>query len=311
MERTHRSGAETKPFHTNAIEKPAGSVLMDTKENLRNEIWDLRETAANLDVEKQEIVKEYKSVKEQNRTLEAKIDCFKAMVEDLEKEKEELQQTLQQLEDTVAALESQNQTFKETNKVLRSKIQKVSNHVIVFQDYKATQEQDILRMKQVMEKIVGYFKQLEAKIETAEQRYEDEQNQAAELKRTMDELEQIREVQENEILCLQGQLEQASLFKSETEDGLEAPSLLQEMVQAKLVQDSLAMQKTLFFLLSRGMWVLMVMIVGLEFSNVLVFLFSKDFEPGKQLVMFPDCLGWVSNILPSYYDRKLSGLLPL
>ncbi|XP_061485621.1 kinesin-like protein KIF15 [Rhineura floridana] len=296
------------------MDKSALCHLTDANENLKTQLWDLREMAANLDTEKQEILTENKSMKEQSRSLEAKIDCFKAMAEDFQKEEEELRGTLKQLENMIVQLESQNTTLKGTNETLRTEIQKVSGHIVLFQDYKAAQDQDISPMKQVMEHIVGYFKQLEAKIETVEQWHGEERNQAAELKRTLDELEQIREVQENQIISLRDQLEEASLLRLETDEGLKVPSLLHEMVQAKLVQDSLAMQSSLLLLLSKVMWLLLAAAVCLGFLSVstklYLFVFSEDLESGSQALLLSDRLQLLSEVLCPHHVQKPSGLLP-
>ncbi|KAJ7319950.1 hypothetical protein JRQ81_019461 [Phrynocephalus forsythii] len=296
------------------MEPSAVGRLTEAKENLRSEIWGLREAAANLDTEKQEILSESKWMKEQNRNLEAKIDCFQAMVEDLQKEEAELQATLRQLEDTIVQLEAQNQGLKETNLKLRTKTEKTSSHILLFQDYKALQERDVSRMKQVMEHIVAYFKQLEAKIETAEQGYSEERNQTAELKDTLDELEQICEVQENELASLREQLEEALLVRSDTDEIANFPSLLHEMVQAKLVQESLAMQNCLLLLLSKAVWLLLGMVVCLGFLDVMVklylSLFSQDAEAGSQLLLFSDHLSLLTDTLSRRHARKPSGLLP-
>ncbi|KAG8147815.1 hypothetical protein E2320_000062 [Naja naja] len=292
------------------MEKSEASHLMDTQEALKREIWDLRDKAANFDLENQEIVKEMKHMIEENKTLEEKVQCFKTIVEDLEKEEEELQETLREREDTRVALQAQNQTLAETNRVLCSKIQKVSNQLVKFQESKASRDQGMLRIKQVMEHIVGYFKQLEAKIETAKRQYEDEKKQCTELARTVVELEEICQALENQVLSLEQQLKQSPFSRLETDSGLEGPSLLQEMVQAKLTQDARGLQKTFFFLLSRGTWVLAAMIVALAFSNVLLFLFGKDLATRNPLLAFTDCPTLVTKILSPYPVRRQSGLCP-
>ncbi|KAJ6664843.1 hypothetical protein lerEdw1_005815 [Lerista edwardsae] len=297
------------------MDRSAVSRLTDANENLRNEIWDLRETAANLDTEKQEIIMENKCMKEQNRNLESKIECFRAMAEDFEKEESDLQVTLSQLEETIGQLEAQNKILKGTNKMLKTEIQGVSDRVIVFQDYKALQDQDISRLKQVMENIVGYFKDLEGKIETAEQRYNEEQNQVSELKHTLNELEQIREVQENEINCLKKQLEEGPLLKSESDEGALGPSLLHEMVQAKLVQDSLAMQNSILFLLSKAMWLLLAAVICLGFLSgsvrLYIFMFHKGLEPDNKLLLLSDQhLKFFLDVVTPGHAREPHGLLP-
>ncbi|XP_053166534.1 tropomyosin-like isoform X2 [Hemicordylus capensis] len=297
------------------MDKSAVSRLTETNENLKNEIWDLREMAANLDLEKQEIIIKNKSIKEQNKSLEAKIECFKAMAEDLHNEEEDLQVSLLQLEETLGQLESQNNILKGTNQMLNTEIQRVSSHVICFEDYKATQEQDISHMKQVMEHIVSYFKELEGKIETAQQRYIEEKNQVAELERTLEELEQIREVQENEIACLRDQLEEASLLRSEMDENVKTPSLLHEMVQAKLVQDSLAVQSSVLLFLSKFMWLLLAAALCLVFLSgsvkLYIFMFDEDLETGSRLLLFPDHqFKLLLDVFSPLNSRKPNGLLP-
>ncbi|XP_039174771.1 histone-lysine N-methyltransferase, H3 lysine-36 specific-like [Crotalus tigris] len=292
------------------MEKSEASHLVDTQEALKKEIWDLREKAVNLDLENQEIVKEIKHMNEENKSLEEKVSCFKTIVEDLEKEEEELQEMLQEREDTRASLEAQNQTLAETNKVLCSRIEAVSNQLFRFQESKDSRDQGILRIKQVMEHIVGYFKQLEAKIEMAKHQYEDEKKQSAELARTVVELEEICKALENQVLSLEEQLELSSFSRLKMDAGLEGPSLLQEMVQAKLKQDSRGLQKSFFLLLSRGTWVLVAMTLGLGFSHLLLFLFGQDLAGGNYLLTLTDGLKWVSKTLSPYPVRRQSGLRP-
>ncbi|XP_070799782.1 transmembrane and coiled-coil domain-containing protein 5B-like [Pituophis catenifer annectens] len=292
------------------MEKSEASHLMDIQEALKREIWDLRDKAANLDLENQEIVKETKHMNEENKSLEEKVNCFKTIVEDLEKEEEELQEMLREREDTRVALQVQNQTLAETNRVLCSKIQKVSNQLVKFQESKASRDQGMLRIKQVMEHIVGYFKQLEAKIETARRQYEAEKKQCAELSHTVAELEEICKALENQVLSLEEQLAQSPFSRLETDYGQEGPSLLQELVQAKLTQDSRGLHKSFFFLLSRGTWVLVAVIIGLAFSNALFFLFGKDLVPRNHLLTLTDCPKWVSKILSSHSVWRQSGLRP-
>lgn len=292
------------------MEKSEASHLMDTQEALKKEIWDLRDRAATLELENQEIVKEIKHMNEENKSLEEKVSCFQTIVEDLEKEEEELQEMLREREDTRASLEAQNQTLAETNKVLCSKIETVSSQLVRFQESKASRDRGILRIKQVMEHIVGHFKQLEAKIETAKHQYEDEKKQSVELARTLVELEEICKALENQVLSLEEQLELSSFSRLKMDPGLEGPSLLQEMVQAKLKQDARGLQKSFFFLLSRGTWVLVVVTLGLGFSHLLLFLFGQDVAARNHLLTLADCLKWVSKILSPYPARRQSGLRP-
>ncbi|KAF7237907.1 Chromosome partition protein Smc [Varanus komodoensis] len=296
-----------------AMDKSAMCCLIDANQNLKNEIWDLREIAANLDTEKQDIIMDSKAVREQNKSLEAKIDCFKALVEDFQKEEEDLQVTLRQLEGTVVQLESQNKALKGTNQTLQTEIQEVSGHFVLFQDYEALQEQDICRMKQVMERVATYFKQLETRIETAEQRYRAEQSQAAELQCMLDEVEQICEVQESEIARLRDQLEEALWFRPETDVSADGSSLLHEMVQAKLIQDSLAMQSCILLLLSKAMWLMFAMVVCLGFLSasvkLYVFMFGQDLESGSWLLLLSDHVWLLSEVVP-HHVREADGLLP-
>lgn len=252
------------------MEKAAETLPTSTQESLKKEIGHLKEKVAGREAENQKILKEVENLKQENQNLEERIDCLTTMVKVLEKEEEELRELLREREDTRADLEAQNQTLAETNKVLRSEIQTVSNQLVRFQDYRDSQDQNMTRMKQVVEQIVGYFKQLEGMIEAAEQRYEGQKTQSAELERAMDKLRQICDVQENEILCLQEQLEPFPFDDSETDPCLEGPSLLFKMVQAKLKLDPQAIRDTLFSVLSRGAWLLAGLLVGLVFSKVML-----------------------------------------
>ncbi|XP_026549241.1 uncharacterized protein LOC113431091 [Notechis scutatus] len=256
------------------MEKAAETLPMSTQEGLKKEISDLKERVANREAENQKIMKDIEGIKKENKNLEGRIDCLAAMVKVLEKEEEQLQELLREREDTRATLEAQNQTLAETNQVLRSEIQTISHDLVRFQDYRASRDQNMLRMKQVVEQIAGYFGQLEAEIATAELRYADQKQQSTELKSTIDQLQKICDVQENEILCLEEQLEPFSFDDTETGDLFcccwEWPSLLFEMVQAKLKLDSQAMRETLLVVLSRGAWVLVGLIVGLVFSKMML-----------------------------------------
>ncbi|KAL8191248.1 UNVERIFIED_CONTAM: hypothetical protein K2H54_070666 [Gekko kuhli] len=262
--------------------------LQEANENLKTEIWDLREMASNLDLEKQEIEIENQSIKEQNRSLGAKIDCFKAMAEDSRKEEEELKATLSRLEETIGRLESQNRALQETNRTLRTEIQAVSDQVAFFQDHQAVQEQDLSCMKQVMENIVAYFWNLKLKIEITGRHYEEEREQVCELTHTLGELEQIREVQEAEMVSLRGQLAETSLVKFEADEDTTAPSLLHEMVQAKLIQDSLAVKDSVLLFLSKLLWLLLVAAVCVGIVKVYGFAFGQDLKRGVWLLCFLD-----------------------
>lgn len=261
---------------SNTMEKAAETLPKSTQESLKKEIGILKERVANREAENQKIMKEIESMKKENKNLEERIDCLTTMVKVLEKEEKELGELLREREDTRAALEAQNRTLAETNKALRSEIQAVSHDLVRFQDYRASREQNIVRMKQVVEQIVGYFGQLEGVIGTAEQRYADQKQQSAELRSTMDHLQQICDVQENEILCLEQQLEPFIFEDSETDPCCwEGPSLLLEKVLEKLKLDPQAIRETLSFVLSRGAWVLVGLIVGLVFSKVMLCLMES------------------------------------
>lgn len=203
---------------------------------MKKEIRDLRVKVSNLEAENPDIVK-IMVRKEQNRSPEGQTIC-------LEKEENELQEMFRELEDARATLEVQNQTLTQSNKVLHSKIRKVSSNLVRFQASKASRDQDILRMKQEVENIAADVKRLEAKMETAKQRYEEKKQQSARLERMMVELEGICKAQDNEILFLEEQLRPP-------------------------------MRNTLFSALSGGTWVLVVLIAGLGFSNLLPFLVNS------------------------------------
>uniref|UniRef100_A0ACB8FG07 Uncharacterized protein n=1 Tax=Sphaerodactylus townsendi TaxID=933632 RepID=A0ACB8FG07_9SAUR len=291
------------------------NYLIDVNENLKTEIWDLREIATNLDLEKQEIILENQSIKELNRSLEAKNDCFQGMAEDFCNEEEDLRAKLLQLEETLVGLDFQNQALQETNQMLRAEIQTASRHVDSFLDYQVIQEEDLSRTKQVVEDIMEYFRSLESKVGLTERLYEEEKLQVAELTHTLEELEQIQEVQENEMASLKGQLEEAALLKFQSEEDAKPPSLLHEMVQAKLMQDSLATQKTVFRVLSKLLWFLLAATtcVGLMSASVklCVFMFGKDLGAGSRwLWVLDQSLQLLLEALSPYGSRKPSGLKP-
>ncbi|XP_070607717.1 transmembrane and coiled-coil domain-containing protein 5B-like [Erythrolamprus reginae] len=292
------------------MEKSEMSHLMETQEALKRELWELQDKAASLDLENQEIAREMKHMNEENKSLEEKVTCFKTMVKDLEKEEQELQEMLRKREETRVALQVQNQNLAETNRVLCSRIQKVSSKLVTFQESKAIRDQGMLCIRQVMEQIVGYFKQLEARIETTQHLHEDEKKQCAELTHTVVELEEICIALENQVHALEEQLEQSPFSQLETDSSLEGPSLLQEMVQAKLSQDSRGLKKTVTCLLSLGMWVLLATIISLVVSDVLLSIFAQDLAPRKYLMTLANRPAWVTKILSPYSVRRLSGLRP-
>lgn len=258
------------------MEKASRTLPKSTQESLKEEISSLKERVANREAENQKLMKEIEGIKKENQNLEERIDCLTTMVKVLEKEEKELGELLREREDTRAALEAQNWTLAETNKALRSEIQAVSQDLVRFQDYRASRDQSMVRMKQVVEQIVGYFGQLEGVIEMAELRYADQKQQSADLRSAMDRLQEICEVQEDEILCLEEQLE-AFTFEDEDTDPCfwEGPSLLLEMAQEKLHLDPQAIKEAFFFVLSRGAWVLVGLIVGLVFSKAMLCLMES------------------------------------
>ncbi|XP_026562544.1 myosin-10-like [Pseudonaja textilis] len=148
-------------------------------------------------------------------THTSKSILFKAMVKDLEQEKKELQEMLRERDATVATLEARNQILVEANKTLCSEIKKASKQLVRFQESRASQDRAISRIKQVTEQILGYMKELEAKIEKDKQRYEDEKKESAELERMVLDLEKICEAQENQILSLEERFEQLSFGRLE------------------------------------------------------------------------------------------------
>ncbi|XP_060540761.1 uncharacterized protein LOC132709823 [Pantherophis guttatus] len=231
-----RTVPETDHFHPKTMMKTAASLLRDSRESLKKEIRNLRVKVSNLEAENPEIIKNT-IMNEQKRSPEGQISC-------LAKEEKEFQEMFRELDDTKATLEIQNQTLSQTNQMLHSKIQKVSNNLIRFQASKVSRDQDILRMKEEVEKIVADVQRVEAKIETARRRYEERKKQSAELERMMVELEGICKAQDKEILFL--------------EDRLGKP-----------------LQNTLFSVLSGGAWVLVALMVGLGFSNLVPFLINS------------------------------------
>ncbi|KAG8137223.1 hypothetical protein E2320_005741 [Naja naja] len=198
---------------------------MDSRESLKKEIRDLRVEVSNLEAGNPEVIK-ITIRKEQNRSPEGQI-----------REEQEFQM-FRELEDTRASVEVQNQTLAQTNQVLHSKIQKVSNNLVMFQASKASRDRDISRMKQ------EGVKWVEAKIETAKRRCEDRKKRSTELERLMVELEGTCKAQDKEILFLEDQLGQP-------------------------------MPNTLFSVLSGGAWVLVALMVGLGFSNLLPLLINS------------------------------------
>ncbi|KAG8137224.1 hypothetical protein E2320_005740 [Naja naja] len=108
-----------------------------------------------------------------------------------------------------------NQILVEANKTLRSEIKKASKQLVRFQESRASQDRAISRIKQVTEQILGYMKELEAKIQKDKQQYEDEKKESAELERMVLDLEKICEAQENQILSLEERFEQFSFGKLE------------------------------------------------------------------------------------------------
>ncbi|XP_060538741.1 coiled-coil domain-containing protein 33-like [Pantherophis guttatus] len=287
------------------MKKTAETLPTSTQESLKKEIGTLKERVANREAENQKIMIEIEGIKKENKNLEERIDCLTSMVKVLEKEEKELRELLREREDTRAALEAQNQTLAETNKVLLSEIQAVSHDLIRFQDYRASRDQNMSRMKQVLEQIVGYFGQLEGAIETAELRYADQKKQSAELRSTMDQLQKICDVQENEILCLEEQLEPFS-FEERGGGSLllggSLPAVRDGAGQAESRPPSVK-GDPLFGLIQRGL--------GAGGSSHRPDVFKNDPLPDGDLVLQKTTLKFASfsDILSSYHARKMRNLI--
>ncbi|XP_039356129.1 paramyosin-like [Mauremys reevesii] len=295
--------------------------LMNANERLRNEIWDLRDTVANLDAENQELIKGNKDTKDLNRGLQTKTDYLKLMVEELQKEVENVREMLELRDGKIKQLELENKNLHRTNKQLTLETYESSCQLSADEEYKFAPEIDLLGTKNITQEIKIYVKHLEGKLEDAEQQRDEERSCSSQLRGTLAELLQIRELQRKDIIQLKGQLEmamqQAALLRMETEDRAQAGLLLQQRVETKLVEKSLnqsKMSNLLHWLLNLGrLLLILVSCLGIGTAVALLYTYfvNNYFISDSLLLLFSEHdINMIVEILSRHVTWKNNGPFP-
>ncbi|XP_067389383.1 transmembrane and coiled-coil domain-containing protein 5B-like [Emydura macquarii macquarii] len=276
---------------------------------------------ANLDAENQELTKGNKDTEDLNRGLQTKTECLKTTVEELQKEVENVREMLEQRDGKIKQLELENKNLDRTNKQLTLETYEISCQLSAYEDDKVAPERDLLGTKTVTQEIKSYMRHLEGKLEDTKQQRDQEKRRSSQLRETLIELLQIREVQRKDIIQLKRQLEmsmqQAALLRLENEDRVVAGSLLQERGEAKLVEISRKwskMRKLLFWLLALGRFLLvLVPCLGLGTAVALLYTYfvNKYFILESLLLLFNDHdIHMVIEILSRHLTWKNDGLFP-
>nr|XP_006133653.1 involucrin-like [Pelodiscus sinensis]XP_025045665.1 involucrin-like [Pelodiscus sinensis]XP_025045666.1 involucrin-like [Pelodiscus sinensis]XP_025045667.1 involucrin-like [Pelodiscus sinensis] len=295
--------------------------LRSANERLRNEIWDLRDTIANLDAENQELIKGKKDTEALNRGLQTKTESVKLMVEELQKEVESLRAILEQREGKIKQLELENKNLDRNNKQLALETYEISCQISAYEDHAFPPGRDLFETKDLPQEIKGYVKHLEGKLEAAEQQHDVEKHRSSQLRETLAELLQIRERQRKDIIQLRGQLEtsmqQAALQRLENKDGVQAGLVLLERVDAKLVEQSLSqseMSKLPHWLLNLGRF-LLILVPCLGIGTALALLYTYFVNPyfiaDSLLLLFRDQeINMIIEVLSHHLTWKHDGLFP-
>uniref|UniRef100_A0A8B9PD50 Uncharacterized protein n=1 Tax=Apteryx owenii TaxID=8824 RepID=A0A8B9PD50_APTOW len=135
-----------------------------TNESLQNQIWDLRETAAELDTENQKLLKENEDIKDCNRRLQASADCFKTLIGDLHREVDNARDTLKDRENKIKQIELQNKNLDKINEQLKAEIMEMSCQISLracqlrdtleeFDKLREVQRNHIVQMKGQLEEL--------------------------------------------------------------------------------------------------------------------------------------------------------------
>ncbi|XP_013813222.1 uncharacterized protein [Apteryx mantelli] len=281
-----------------------------TNESLQNQIWDLRETAAELDTENQKLLKENEDIKDCNRRLQASADCFKTLIGDLHREVDNARDTLKDRENKIKQIELQNKNLDKINEQLKAEIMEMSCQISAYQDDTMYREKDTLGERNIRYENERYLEHLQIKLEVKEKMYEQEKLRACQLRDTLEEFDKLREVQRNHIVQMKGQLEElgeeTALLRAVHESSSLAGSLLHEFAEAKLLEDSLPLfTKEKFFCYMWSILRLLLLVV------VCVGLFSNYFITDSLPLLFNDSeLDILIQALYPYLSLKNEGLLP-
>ncbi|XP_062432326.1 transmembrane and coiled-coil domain-containing protein 5B-like [Rhea pennata] len=291
------------------VHAPANKLSW-TNENLKNQIWNLRERVAELGTENQKLVKENEDIKDWNRRLQASTDCFRTLVGDLHGEVDNARDTLKDRENKIKQIELQNKKLDKINEQLKVEIMEMSCQISAYQDDKMYQEKDTSGERTKMYENERYLEHLQIKLEVKEKMYEQEKLRACQLRDTLEEFDKLREVQRNYIVQMKGQLEElgeeTALLRAVHENSSLASSLLHEFAKAKLLEDSLpSFTKEKFFCYTWSILKLLLLVV------VCIGLFNNYFTTDSVPLLFNDSeLDIVIQALYPYLSLKNEGLLP-
>ena len=174
---------------------------------LQNQIWGLRDLVTNLSIRNYELREEMKDVQILNRGSQAKMGCYKMLIEELQKERKNMKDTVQQKEERLRLLEYKTKTLKRANKQLVLQINVMADQQAVCQDCQTAT--DMLGKRSEARKIKNHAQWLEDKLGSLQQQYEKEKQQIPQLQEALRELAQTCESQRNVIIQLKGLLETA------------------------------------------------------------------------------------------------------
>lgn len=160
---------------------------------------------ANLSTRNYELKEEIKDEQILNRGLQAKMGCYKMLVEELQKERKNIKGTAQQKEERLRLLEFKNKALNCANKQLILQISGMADWLAACQDYQTVT--DRLGNRSEVQKTKKYVQCFEDKLEGVQQQQEKEKQQMSQLKDALRELTQICESQRNDTMQLKGELE--------------------------------------------------------------------------------------------------------
>ncbi|KAG6931047.1 transmembrane and coiled-coil domains 5B [Chelydra serpentina] len=320
LSETTASLYRSKRHHqTKQMENSLIHNLSITNKNLQNQIWALRETAVELDAENQKLMKENKEIKDQNRRLQARADCFKTLVGDLQREVDNAREVVEGREDKINQLEFQNKYMEKINEQLNMEIMEMACQISAY--HSIYQEKDIYGVRNIIYENKMYLKHLKTNLESEERLYEQEKLETCQLRETLEELDKIGEFQKNDIMQLEGQLvmstQETALLRVENEDKFQAGSLLRQDAEIKFVENSLDKPKKHNFLcyIWNLLKLLLTLVVWLGLAAALVLLytyvFNNDFIADSLPLLISDHdLDIIIQILSPYLIWKNDGLLP-
>ncbi|XP_064369316.1 transmembrane and coiled-coil domain-containing protein 5B-like [Dromaius novaehollandiae] len=281
-----------------------------TNEKLQNQIWDLRETVAELDTENQKLLKENEDIKDWNRRLQASADCFKILIGDLHRDVDNARDTVKDRENKIKQIELQNKNLDKINEQLKAEIMEMSCQISAYQDDKMYQETDTLGERNITYENERYLEHLQIRLEVKEKMYKQEKLRARQLRDTLEEFDKLREFQRNHIVQMKGQLEElgeeTALLRVVHENSSLAGSILHEFAEAGLLEDSLPLfKKEKFFCYMWSFLKLLLLVV------VCIGLFNNYFTTDTFPLLFNDSeLDILIQALHPYLSLKNEGLLP-